>query len=215
MSKDNHLQAAVLAELLWEPSITAAHVGVAANDGVVTLTGQVENYYQKHAAEKAAARVKGVKAVAQELEVRLPGHAGRSDEQIAHAAIDRLAWEVTVPRDAVKIEVQKGYVTLTGTVAWHFEKEAAERCIRGLYGVIGVSNQMVIKPHLNASNISADIDVALHRSWFDPKTIRVTTDGGKVKLTGTVHTPSDRYAAGAAAWSSPGATMVENDLIIA
>lgn len=215
MSQDHQLQAAVLAELLWEPSITAAHVGVTASNGVVTLTGHVENYFQKHAAEKAAARVKGVKAVAQELEVRLPGNANRSDEEIARAAVDRLAWEVTVPRDAVKIEVQMGYVTLTGTVAWHFEKDAAERCIRGLYGVMGISNQMVIKPQPNATNISSDIDVALHRSWFNPKTIRVTTDGGKVKLTGTVHTPSDRWVAAATAWGSPGATMVENDLVIA
>lgn len=215
MSNDHQLQAAVLAELLWEPSVTAAHVGVAADDGVVTLTGHVENYFQKHAAEEAAARVKGVKAVAQELEVRIPGDARRSDEQIAHAAIDRLAWEVTVPKEAVKIEVQKGYVTLTGTVGRHFQKKAAERCIRGLYGVMGVSNHMVIKPQPNATNISSDIDVALHRSWFDPKTIRVTTDGGKVKLTGSVHTPGDRFRAGAAAWGSPGATMVENDLVIA
>lgn len=108
MSQDQKLQASVLAELMWEPSITAAHVGVTADDGVVTLTGHVENYFQKHAAEKAAARVKGVKGVAQKLEVRLFGASKRSDEQIAHAAIDRLAWEVTVPSDAVKIKVEKG-----------------------------------------------------------------------------------------------------------
>lgn len=215
MSQDQKLQASVLAELMWEPSITAAHVGVTADDGVVTLTGHVENYFQKHAAEKAAARVKGVKGVAQKLEVRLFGASKRSDEQIAHAAIDRLAWEVTVPSDAVKIEVEKGYVTLTGAVGWHFEKDAAERTIRGLYGVMGISNEIVIKSQPNAMNTSADIDVALHRSWFDPKTIRVTTDGGKVKLTGSVHTPGDRFTAGAAAWGSPGATIVENDLVIA
>lgn len=104
---------------------------------------------------------------------------------------------------------------MTGAVRWHFEKDAAERTIRGLYGVMGISNEIVIKSQPNAMNISADIDVALHRSWFDPKTIRVTTDGGKVKLTGSVHTPGDRFTAGAAAWGSPGATIVENDLVIA
>jgi osmotically-inducible protein OsmY len=120
MSQDRQLQEAVLAEFLWEPSITAAHIGVTAADGVVTLTGHVPNFLEKHAAEKAAARVKGVKAVAQELEVRLPNDFKRSDEEVARAAVDRLAWEVTVPRDAIKVKVEKGWVTLTGEVAWQF-----------------------------------------------------------------------------------------------
>lgn len=215
MSQDRQLQEAVLAQFMWEPSINAAHIGVSANNGVVTLTGHVENYMQKHAAEKAAERVRGVKAVAQELEVRLPHFAKRNDEDIARAAIDRLAWEVSLPHDAIKVAVDKGWVTLTGEVDWQYQKESAERHVRGLFGVVAVSNETRIKPRANASNISADIDMALHRAWFDPERITVTTNGGKVKLTGTVDSPSERWTAGSTAWGSPGATSVENDLIIA
>jgi len=214
MSRDRQLQEAVLAQFMWEPSIDAAHIGVTANAGVVTLTGHVENYMQKHAAEKAAERVRGVKAVAQELEVHLPHFAKRNDEDIARAAIDRLAWEVSLPRDAIKVAVEKGWVTLTGEVEWQYQKESAERHVRSLFGVVAVSNETKIRPRANASNISADIDVALHRAWFDPERITVTTDGGKVKLTGTVDSPGERWTAGSTAWGSPGATSVENDLII-
>lgn len=214
MSQDRLLQEAVLAEFLWEPSITAAHIGVTAEDGVVTLTGQVPTYYEKHAAEKAAARVRGVKAVALELEVRLPVQTERTDEDIAHAAIDRLAWEVTVPRDAIRVEVEKGWVTLTGEVEWHYQQDTAEAVIRGLHGVIGVSNRTTIKTRVNTTNLGHDISAALHRSWFDPTTIYVSADGGKVKLTGTVHTPGDRWTAGSTAWGAPGTTAVENDLVV-
>jgi len=214
MSQDRQLQEAVLAEFLWEPSITAAHIGVTANDGVIALTGHVPNYIEKHAAEKAAARVKGVKAVAQELEVRLPETMKRNDEDIARAAIDRLAWEVSVPTNSIKVKVEKGWVTLTGEVAWHYQRDSVERTVRGLLGVVGVSNQTTIKPRVDITDIGRDIGVALHRSWLDPKTVYVSADGGKVKLTGTVHSPSDRWAAGSAAWASPGTTEVENDLVI-
>ena len=215
MSQDRQLQEAVLAQFMWEPSIDAAHIGVTAKAGVVTLTGHVENYMQKHAAEKAAERVRGVKAVAQELEVRLPLFAKRNDEDIARAAIDRLAWEVSLPHDAIKVAVEKGRVTLTGEVEWQYQRESGERHIRSLFGVTAVSNETRIKARANASNISADIDVALHRGWFDPERITVTTDGGKVKLTGSVDSPAERWTAGSTAWGSPGATFVENDLIIA
>lgn len=215
MSQDRQLQEAVLSQFMWEPSIDGAHIGVAANNGVVTLTGHVETYMQKHSAEKAAARVRGVKAVAQELEVRLAHNAKRNDEDIARAAVDRLAWEVSLPHDAIKVKVEKGWVTLTGEVEWQYQKESAERHVRNLIGVVAVSNEMKIKPRANASNISADIDSALHRSWFDREQITVTTDGGKVKLTGSVHSPSERWTAGSTAWGSPGATSVENDLVIA
>jgi osmotically-inducible protein OsmY len=215
MSHDRQLQEAVLAEFAWEPRIDAAHIGVTAKDGVVTLTGHVSNYLERHSAGRAATRVKGVKAVAQEIEVRLPFSFKRSDEEIARAAVDHLAWDVSLPRDAIKVAVDKGWVTLSGQVEWHFQKEAAERHVRGLQGVIGVSNETTIQPKPDAANISADIDLALHRGWFDPELITVTTDGGKVKLTGKVHSYGERWTAGSTAWASPGATNVENDLIIA
>ncbi|MDB5712487.1 MAG: ornithine aminotransferase [Sphingomonas bacterium] len=215
MSQDRQLQEAVLAEFVWEPSVTAAHIGVTAKNGVVTLTGHVQNYLEKRTVERAAARVKGVKAVVEELEVKLHPGMTRSDEDIANAAINRLAWEISVPRDAVRIKVEKGWVTLTGQVDWHFQKEAAERTIDGMLGVVGVLNETTIKPRADATDISRKIDQALHRSWFDPKTITVTTHNGRVTLTGSVETPGDRNVAAATAWSAPGATEVENDLIIA
>lgn len=215
MSHDSDLQQAVLAELKWEPSIVAAHIGVAANAGVVTLTGHVDSYTQKRAAECAAGRVKGVKAVAEEIEVRLAFDAKRDDSELAAAAIDRLAWDVSVPRDAIEVRTENGWVTLTGQVAWHFQKVAAEQDIRPLLGVVGVSNQITIKPLVNTSNITDDILHALHRSWFfDPTTIAVTARGSQVRLTGSVTSWNDRQVAAETAWAAPGVTEVANDIAV-
>ena len=213
MSKDSQLQQAVINELGWEPSVDSGHIGVSAHDGVVTLNGHVQNFSQKLAAEKAAARVKGVRAVAEEIEVKLPFDIKRGDEDIATAAIERLAWDSSVPRDAVKVRVEKGWVTLSGDVEWHYQKEAAAQNVRVLHGVVGVSNQLGIKPTVNTANVSDDITSALHRSWYyDPNTIKVSAQGGKIKLTGNVTSWNARDLAGTTAWSSPGATSVENDI---
>jgi len=215
MSLDSQLQQSVLAEFEWEPSVNGAHIGVTANAGVVTLMGHVESFAHKHAAEQAARRVKGVKAVAEELEVRLPFDMRRSDEQIATAAIDRLSWNVSVPRDTVKVVVEKGWVSITGEVEWHYQKVAASEDVRGLLGVIGVSDNITIKAKVNAPNLSDNIMHALHRSWFfDPRTVTVSADGGRVRLTGSVHSPHDRQVAGETAWAAPGATAVENDIVV-
>lgn len=215
MSEDGELKQAVLAELTWEPRVTAAHIGVTARNGVVTLTGHVQNYLEKRAAEAAAGRVKGVKAVAEELEVRLAYGLNRADDEIAAAAVDRLSWNVSVPRDAVKVKVEKGWVTLTGQVDWHYQHDAATRDISQLAGVVGVSNNIMIKPRLSASNISDDITRALHRSWsFKPKTINVSAQDGKVTLSGTVHSWHDRQLAASTAWAAPGAISVENDIAV-
>lgn len=214
MSQDDQLQKAVLAELNWEPSITAAHIGVTADNGTVTLSGHVESYGQKHAAEMATGRVKGVKAVAEEIEVRLPFQIKRDDADIATAAVNRLAWDTGTPRDAVKIKVEKGWLSLTGEVNWHFQKEAAEREVRHLLGVVGVTNNISIKPHVDTAHISDDIKHALHRSWFEPEQVHVSAMGGKVKLTGTVGSWLERQTAGSTAWAAPGATTVENDLVV-
>jgi len=215
MSRDSHLQKAVLAALNWEPGVTAAHIGVAADDGVVTLSGHVESYAQKQAAEIAASQVKGVKAVAQEIEVHLPSDARRTDEDIAAAAISHLDWDVRVPRNAVKVEVEKGWITLTGEVDSYFQKDAAAQDVHRLLGTVGVSNRITIKPKVDVSTISDDIMHALHRSWFfDPKTITVTADGGKVLLAGTVGSLHERQVAAATAWAAPGVTDVENDIAV-
>ncbi len=215
MSHDSHLQNAVLAALSWEPGVTAAHIGVAANDGVVTLSGHVPNFAQKQAAERAASQVKGVKAVAQEIEVRLPGDTGRSDEEIAAAALNHLAWDVRVPRDAVKVEVEKGWITLSGEVESYFEKDAAAQDVQRLFGTVGVSNLITLKSKVDVSNISDDILHALHRSWFfDPKTITVSAEGSKVRLSGTALSLHERQVAAATAWAAPGVTDVENDIAV-
>lgn len=215
MSHDDKLQKAVLAELNWEPSITAAHIGVAAQHGTVTLTGHVSSYSQKHAAEMAAGRVKGVKAIAEEIEIRLPYEVKRDDTDIAAAAVNRLAWDTNTPHDVVKVKVEKGWLTLTGEVEWYFQREAAAREVRTLMGVVGVTNQISIKPRVNADNLQDDIQHALHRSiFFQPENVHVSADGGHVKLTGTVTSWMDRRTAGSTAWAANGATHVENDLVV-
>ena len=212
---DAALKNSVQAELDWEPSVTSAHIGVAARGGVITLSGHVQRFSEKHAAEAAVLRVKGVKAVAEEIEVKLPFDVKRGDDDIARAAIDRLAWDSTIPKDSVKVTVQNGWVTLTGEVGWHFEHDAAAEDVRRLWGVVGVSNQITLKPRVNTNNLTGDIAAALHRSWFEPNGIKVVADGGRVTLTGQVKSWSERELAGSTAWAAPGATDVENDLIVA
>jgi osmotically-inducible protein OsmY len=215
MSHDSQLQLAVLAELSWEPSVTAGHIGVTANAGIVTLTGPVENFAEKHAAETAARRVRGVLGVAEEIEVQIPFERQRGDDDIAAAALERLAWDVSVPREAVSVRVEKGWLTLNGEVDAYYQKQAAEQDVRRLAGVVGVSNQIVLKPRVDTANLSDDITHALHRSWFfDTNTITVSADRGKIRLTGTVHSPHERQVAAETAWAAAGATSVENDLSI-
>jgi len=194
--------------------VTAANIGVTAKSGVVSLTGHVKSYVEKYAAETAARRVKGVKAVAEELEVRLPSDIERDDADIAEAALDRLAWDVSVPDDTVKVKVEKGLITLTGEVDWHYQKEAAKHDVGGLYGVVDVVNLIAIKPRVNVSDLTNEITRALHRSWFDPKTIKVSAEGSKVHLTGTVHSWHDRDEAESTSWAAPGASDVKNDLVV-
>ena len=215
MSDDRNLQIAVLAELDWEPSITAAHIGVAANAGVITLTGQVESYLQKYAAEAAARRVKGVLAVAEELDVQIPFERKRDDSDVAAAIVERLAWDVSVPHNAIEVGVEAGWVTLTGHVDWNYQRVAAEQDVSRLEGVVGVSNQVALKARVNTANISNDISCALHRSYFpDPDAITVTAEGGKVRLTGNVHSWHAREVAADTAWGAPGAIDVENLLAV-
>jgi osmotically-inducible protein OsmY len=212
---DTKLQQAVLAELAWEPSVTAAHIGVTAVSGVVTLTGHVESFAEKHAAETAAARVKGVEAVAEEIEVRLGFDSQRSDNDIAAAVVNRLDWDVAVPRDAIKVKVENGWITLSGEVDWNFQRQAAVQDVRRLLGVVGVSNQIAIKAGVDVLQVRGNLMHALYRSWSDPQNITVTADGGTVRLTGTARTPHDRNLAAMTAWSTPGATAVVNDITIA
>jgi len=153
--------------------------------------------------------------VVEENEVKLPLSLIRGDGDIAAAAISRLAWDASIPENAIKVTVEKGWVKLTGEVAWRFEQEAAAKDVRSLFGVIGVTNDISIKSRVNTAHISSDITKALHRAWLDESHVKVTAEGGKVTLTGRVDSWSDRKIAGATAWAAPGTTSVANDLMIA
>jgi osmotically-inducible protein OsmY len=213
MSTDKQLQQTALDHLKWLPNVNAADIGVTAKDGIVTLTGTVETYAEKRAAEQAVLQVKGVKGVAEEIEVKLPFNTTYGDAEIAEAAANRLAWDVWLPKDAVKVVVSKGWVTLTGDVEWHYQHDAAADAICTLRGVTGVSNQIGIKPKANVRDIKSSIDFALHRSrWFQPETVAVRAVGGKVTLTGDVETADERSLAATTAWAAPGVTSVTNDI---
>ena len=164
MKTDSELQQDVMNELQWEPMVKAAEIGVGVKDGVVTLSGYVDSFYKKWAAERAAARVFGVKAVAEELKVRLPGSLERSDEDIARAASDALEWNVAVPYEGIKVQVQDGLVTLSGKVDWWYQKDAAEDAVRKLVGVVMVSNYITIKPAVKPEDVKDKIVSAFHRN---------------------------------------------------
>lgn len=216
MSNDSQLKKAVLEELNWEPTINSAHIGVTTDNGTVTLTGTVDSYSQKHAAETATGRVKGVKAIAEEIDVKLPFSVKHSDADIAAAAVNRLAWDTSLPRDAVKVKVEKGWVTLTGEVEWHYQMEAAEREVRHLMGVVAVLNKITIRSRVDTAHLQDDIQRALHRSiFFQPERVHVSANEGRIKLTGTVDSWTERQTAGSTAWAAQGVTSVENNLIVA
>jgi osmotically-inducible protein OsmY len=212
MPDDKQLKQTVLDALKWEPRVNEAHIGVTATAGVVTLMGHVATFWEKDAAENAVRRIKDVRAVAEELEVRLPFSVKREDSDIAAAALDRLNWNSSIPAHSVKPTVQKGWVTLTGEVDWHYQHDAAADDVRGLWGVTGISNDIKVKPRQDTASIKSDIMTALGRSWLDPETIGVTAQDGRVKLTGTVDSWYERDEAAAAAWAASGTTAVENNI---
>jgi osmotically-inducible protein OsmY len=206
---DEEIQKDVLAELKWDAQVQPNEIGVAVKDGVVTLTGWVDSYLKKWAAEDAAHRVSGVRAVANEIEVKLATE--RTDADIAAAAVRALEWDSSVPADKIKVTVSKGWVTLRGEVEWQYQKEDAERIVRRLSGVKGVSNLITIKPSVTPAELKEKIEDALVRNAeIDADRITVEVQGGKAILKGTVRSWAEREAAERAAWSAPGITSVDN-----
>jgi osmotically-inducible protein OsmY len=215
MKTDAELQHDVMDELKWEPTIRAAEIGVGVTDGVVTLSGYVDSFYKKWAAERAAARVFGVKAVAEELKVRLPSSLKRPDEDLALAVVNVLEWNVLVPHDRIKVQVRDGLVTLSGEVDWGYQKFAAEDAVRYLMGVVWFNNQITVKPTVKPQELKDKIVSAFQRNaLLDSRRITVETRGGKVILRGSVRSWGERAEAQWAAWAAPGISEVENNIII-
>ena len=212
---DAQIQADVLAELKWDARVLPNEIGVAVKDGVVTLTGWVDSYSKRWAAEDAAHRVRGVKAVANDIEVRLSTADERTDADIAAAAVRALEWDAFVSVDNLDVTVSKAWVTLKGTVEWQYQKDDAERVVRRLTGVKGVSNLLTVKPRVTASDLKQKIEKALVRSAeTDAERINVEVDGNKVVLKGTVRSWAQKQEAERAAWAAPGVLSVDNRITI-
>ncbi|WP_353148869.1 BON domain-containing protein [Pollutimonas bauzanensis] len=215
MMKDNELRQHIIDELSFEPSIDAANIGVAVENGVVTLSGHVATYTEKIIAERTAKRVKGVRGIAEEIEVRFSSAKKTADDQIAKRALDILAWDTTVPDGTIQVTVEKGWVTLSGKVDWHFQRMSAVNAVRKLSGVMGVINQIEVTPKVHAADIKNSIETALKRSAeVEVKGIQVQVNGSTVVLDGRVHSWHERQAAERAAWSVPGVNSVRDNLAV-
>jgi len=215
MKTDAELQHDVMNELKWEPTIKAAEIGVAVKNGVVTLSGYVDSYVKKWAADRAAARVSGVRAVAEGIQVRLPRSLKRSDEDLAGAVANVLEWNVLVPHDRVKVQVQDGLVTLRGQVDWWYQKNAAEEAVRCLMGVVLFNNEIRVKPPVKPLAVKDEIESAFRRNaLLDSRRVTVETRGGSVILSGSVRNWAERAEAQWTAWAAPGVSEVENNIII-
>jgi osmotically-inducible protein OsmY len=212
---DRELQRHVEDALGWEPSIDAADIGVTVDSGVVTLRGDVSTYSAKSAAERVALRVYGVKAVANDLNVRLAGDHQRTDSDIAQAAVNALQWNTMIPVNKVSVAVSRGWITLTGILDWQYQREAAARAVRDLTGVRGVTNEITLRPHVSAGDVRERIEAALKRSAeIDARRIVVNAADGKVVLIGNVRSWAERQDAERAAWAAPGVSQVDDRLSI-
>ena len=213
MKTDSKIKSDVQNELGWEPSIDETKIGVAVDDGIVTLSGEVDSYTKKMAAERAAKRVSGVKAVAEDIVVKYPTSLDKSDTQIAKAAVNALKWHSSVPNDTVMVKVENGWIYLSGEVKWSYQKDSAKNAVKDLTGVKGVSNNISIKQDVKPVMVKDNIEEAFERSArIDAKDITVATDGHTVTLSGKVHSIKEKEEAEKAAYRAPGVFNVVNNL---
>lgn len=217
MKSDSQIQQDVMQELIWDPRVSHEHIGVSVIDGIVTLSGTIPSYIEKSAAERAAQRVSGVKAVVEKIEVKLPGSLERDDQDIAAAVLNLFRWNVEIPDNLIKVSVENGWVKLTGEVEWNYQRNAAEKSVHSLTGVKGVSNNITLKTReVQADVVKQKIEEALKREAIrEAKQINVAIKGGIVTLSGKVHSFSEMNDAQLAVWSAPGVTKIENKLLVA
>jgi osmotically-inducible protein OsmY len=212
---DRELQRHVEDALGWEPSFDAADIGVSVDNGVVTLRGDIASYTARAAAERVALAVYGVKAVANDLNVRLPGDYERTDSDIAQAAVSALLWNTVVPANKIAVAVSNGWITLKGNLDWQYQKDAAGRAVRDLRGVRGVNNNIAVQPQVKSADIREKIEAAFKRSAeIDARRIAVMAQDGKVILTGNVRSWAERREAERAAWAAPGVNQVDDRLSV-
>jgi osmotically-inducible protein OsmY len=215
MKTDAQLKQDIIAELTWEPSVNASQIGVEVKDGTVTLAGHVDSYTEKCHAERAAQRVSGVKGLAVEMNVKLPGISKRTDADIARSAQNVLEWTTYLPKDAVKVKCENGWITLSGEVEWAYQRKSANEAVRPLLGAMGVSDEIKVKPRASMSAVKAEIEASLKRqAHADAQQISVDVHGGDVTLTGKVHSWSERELARNSAWAAPGVHNVVDKLTI-
>ncbi len=208
---DEQIQRDVLAEFQWDSRVQPNEIGVSVKNGIVTLSGHVDSYYKKWAAEQAALRVRGVVAVANELEIKLPSSSERTDEEIAAAAVRTIESDTLLGAKNLQITVDKGWITVRGDVEWNFQKEDAERVLRRLWGVKGVTNLITVKSRPTPMELEDKIEKALLRTaQLDAKRISVDVQGSKIILKGTVRSWAEREEAERATWLAPGVTQVDN-----
>jgi osmotically-inducible protein OsmY len=216
MKTDTELQRDVLTELAWEPGVDHANIGVAVNDGVVTLSGYVASYPEKARAEQAAKRIAGVRAIAEEIEVRFDFEPKVADHEIAKRIADLFEWNVFVPHESIAIKVQHGWVTLTGSVEWQFQAREARKAAGRISGVVGITNAIQVGKLPTASDVHQRIAAALKRqAQLEGAQINVVVDGSTVRLGGRVRAWSERGIAERAAWAAPGVTAIEDNILVA